>query len=129
VHHVGRFAVLEDQLCAFTTAGYRGEGSPDHADALVFAVTELMLKADNTAIIEFYRLKVEDQGEAKPAVAAATPEAPAKIRLRVPENISGVHGLSSTYYMVDAQRVIAVDLGDVEPLIKAGCVPLAEEQA
>ena len=44
VHHVGRFAVLEDQLCAFTTAGYRGEGSPDHADALVFAITELMLK-------------------------------------------------------------------------------------
>src|SRR6202034_4007955 len=85
VHHVGRFAVLEDQLCAFTTQGYRGEGSPDHADALVFAVTELMLKADNTAIIEFYRLKVEDRGEAKPAAAAATPEAPAKIRLRVPE--------------------------------------------
>src|SRR3984957_6779170 len=69
VHHVGRFAVLEDQLCAFTTAGYRGEGSPDHADALVFAVTELMLKADNSAIIEFYRLKVEDQ--AQPAAAAA----------------------------------------------------------
>ena len=129
VHHVGRFAVLEDQLCAFTTAGYRGEGSPDHADALVFAITELMLKADNTAIIEFYRLKVEDRGETKPAAAAATPEALAKVRLRVPENISGVHGLSSTYYMVDAERVIAVDPGDVEPLINAGYVPLAEEQA
>jgi phage terminase large subunit-like protein len=125
VHHVGRFAVLEDQLCAFTTAGYRGEGSPDHADALVFAVTELLLKADNTAIIEFYRLKVEDQAQP----AAAAPEAPAKIRLRVPENISGVHGLSSTYYMVDAERVIAVEPGDVEPLIKAGYVPLVEEQA
>ena len=125
VHHVGRFAVLEDQLCAFTTAGYRGEGSPDHADALVFAVTELMLKADNTAIIEFYRLKVEDQ--AQPAAAEAAPERPTKIRLRVPENISGVHGLSSTYYMVDAERVIAVEPGDVEPLIKAGCVALVEE--
>jgi phage terminase large subunit-like protein len=125
VHHVGRFAVLEDQLCAFTTAGYRGEGSPDHADALVFAVTELMLKADNTAIIEFYRLKVEDQAQP----AAAAPEAPARVRLRVPENISGVHGLSSTYYMVDAERVIAVEPGDVEPLIKAGYVVLAEEQA
>ena len=52
VHHVGRFGVLEDQLCAFTTAGYRGEGSPDHADALVFAVTELLLK-DNASILEF----------------------------------------------------------------------------
>ena len=53
VHHVGRFAVLEDQLCAFTTAGYRGEGSPDHADALVFAITELMLKK-RAAIFEYY---------------------------------------------------------------------------
>jgi hypothetical protein len=117
--------VLEDQLCAFTTAGYRGEGSPDHADALVFAITELMLKADNTAIIEYYRLKVEDQ--APPAAAA--PERPTKIRLRVPENISGVHGLSSTYYMVDAERVIAVEPGDVKPLLKAGYVPLTEDQA
>jgi hypothetical protein len=125
VHHVGRFAVLEDQLCAFTTAGYRGEGSPDHADALVFAITELMLKADNTAIIEFYRLKVEDQAE--PATAAAAPEAPLKIRLRVPENISGVHGLSSTYYMVDAERAIAVEPGDVESLLKAGYQQLVDD--
>jgi hypothetical protein len=127
VHHVGRFAVLEDQLCAFTTAGYRGEGSPDHADALVFAITELMLKADNTAIIEFYRLMVEDRGEARATAAAAAPEASAKIRLRVPEDISGVHGLSTTYYMVGADRVIAVAPEDVAPLIKAGYEQLAEE--
>ena len=59
VHHVGRFAVLEDQLCAFTTQGYRGEGSPDHADALVFAITELMLK-EHAPIIEYYRLLVRN---------------------------------------------------------------------
>ena len=28
VHHVGRFAVLEDQLCAFTTQGYRARAAP-----------------------------------------------------------------------------------------------------
>jgi hypothetical protein len=44
VHHVGRFGVLEDQLCALTTSGYRGEDSPDHADAAVWALTELMLQ-------------------------------------------------------------------------------------
>jgi hypothetical protein len=119
--------VLEDQLCAFTTAGYRGEGSPDHADALVFAITELMLKADNTAIIEFYRLKVEGREEAKPAATAAASEAPANVRLRAPENISGVHGLSSTYYMVGADRVIAVVPEDAAPLIKSGYEQLAEE--
>lgn len=43
VHHVGVFADLEDQMCNFTAAGFVGEGSPDRADALVWALTELML--------------------------------------------------------------------------------------
>jgi len=42
-HHVGTFADLEDQLSSFTTEGYQGAGSPDRADALVWALTELML--------------------------------------------------------------------------------------
>lgn len=43
VSHVGTFADLEDQMCNFTASGYVGEGSPDRADALVWALTELML--------------------------------------------------------------------------------------
>jgi len=43
VHHVGDFPDLEDQMCNFTSSGYVGEGSPDRADALVWALTELML--------------------------------------------------------------------------------------
>jgi predicted phage terminase large subunit-like protein len=51
VSHVGRgdatkqFAQLEDQMCAMAADGYVGEGSPDRADALVWALTELMLSA------------------------------------------------------------------------------------
>lgn len=44
VRHVGQSADyehLEDQLMQFTVAGYLGKGSPDRADALVWAVTEL----------------------------------------------------------------------------------------
>lgn len=41
VSHVGTFAPLEDQLCKITPAGYDGEGSPDRADALVWAMSEL----------------------------------------------------------------------------------------
>lgn len=37
---------LEDQLCAITGDGFVGEGSPDRADALVWAITELMLGED-----------------------------------------------------------------------------------
>lgn len=43
VSHVGDFPDLEDQMCNFTASGYVGEGSPDRADALVWALTELTL--------------------------------------------------------------------------------------
>ena len=45
VSHRGLFAQLEDQLCGLMVAGdYAGPGrSPDRADALVWALTELML--------------------------------------------------------------------------------------
>lgn len=43
VSHVGVFGDLEDQMCNFTASGYVGDGSPDRADALVWALTELML--------------------------------------------------------------------------------------
>ncbi len=41
VRHAGAFPMLEDQLCAFT--GAPGEASPDRLDALVWALTDLML--------------------------------------------------------------------------------------
>lgn len=44
VRHVGRFTDLEDQLCKFTTAGYTGDRSPDRADAMIWAITHLMIK-------------------------------------------------------------------------------------
>jgi predicted phage terminase large subunit-like protein len=43
VFHAGSFPELEDQMCAMTPAGYVGEKSPDRADALVWAMTELLV--------------------------------------------------------------------------------------
>jgi hypothetical protein len=58
VHHVGAFPELEDQMCGFTTdfdrqrAGY----SPDRVDALVWALTDLLVEPmSNEGIYEFYR--------------------------------------------------------------------------
>jgi phage terminase large subunit-like protein len=124
VHHVGRFAVLEEQLCAFTTGGYRGEGSPDHADALVFAITELMLK-ENASILEFYRRQAKErESENRPALVSAPAvqkiEVPAPIRLRAPVGISGVHGISGAYYVVGADRTVCVDVVDAQALAAAG---------
>jgi phage terminase large subunit-like protein len=47
VRHAGQFPELEDQLCGLMAGGgYEGPGrSPDRADALVWAMTELMLGA------------------------------------------------------------------------------------
>ena len=43
VCHVGGFPQLEDQMCAFGADGLSGGRSPDRLDALVWALTSLML--------------------------------------------------------------------------------------
>ena len=50
VHHVGAFPRLEDQMCAFTIDFDRKEMgySPDRVDALVWALTELMVEGERT---------------------------------------------------------------------------------
>jgi phage terminase large subunit-like protein len=41
VRHVGQYRELEDDLTSFSTVGYLGEGSPNRADALIWALTEI----------------------------------------------------------------------------------------
>lgn len=41
VRHVGRFVELEEELSGFATTGYTGSGSPNRADALIWALAEL----------------------------------------------------------------------------------------
>ncbi len=132
VHHVGRFAVLEDQLCAFTSAGWRGEGSPDHADALVFAISELMFDT-NAALLEFYRGQAEarKQAETKPAAPPAerksldaseqAPPAEALVSLQVPDGISTIQGHGGVNLYADARGVIVVKREDAAGLIRSGC--------
>jgi phage terminase large subunit-like protein len=43
VHHLRGLGKLEDQMCRMTTRGFEGRGSPDRLDALVWAVTELLI--------------------------------------------------------------------------------------
>ena len=44
VSHVRGLTVLEDQMCQMTLQGFAGKGSPDHVDALVWALYDLMLE-------------------------------------------------------------------------------------
>ncbi len=46
VHHVGRFDLLEDQMCLFSIDNFKNNnfGSPDRVDALVWGLTEIFDK-------------------------------------------------------------------------------------
>ena len=44
VHHLRGLEVLEDQMGRMTTRGYEGRGSPDRVDALVWALTEMIVE-------------------------------------------------------------------------------------
>ncbi|HEV2100543.1 MAG TPA: hypothetical protein VGR45_16690, partial [Stellaceae bacterium] len=62
VHHLGSFLQLEDQMCNLSRGaqrdfkGYRAGNSPDRVDALVWAVTELLLQPmHGVGIYEVYR--------------------------------------------------------------------------
>jgi predicted phage terminase large subunit-like protein len=55
VHHVGAFPALEDQMCAFTGGPISHMASPDRVDALVWALTELMLHAAEPGLLSYYR--------------------------------------------------------------------------
>ena len=62
VHHVGAFPQLEDQMCAFVPGAAGGfdraavGGSPDRVDALVWALTELLVEPRaGEGIFETYR--------------------------------------------------------------------------
>jgi phage terminase large subunit-like protein len=57
VRHWGAFPALEDQLCGFTPdmAARRAGPSPDRLDALVWALSELMVEPQGTALLDYYR--------------------------------------------------------------------------
>ncbi|MBL4918275.1 DNA-packaging protein [Szabonella alba] len=43
VAHLPGLGALEDQMCQMTQGGYLGKGSPDRVDALVWALTDLLI--------------------------------------------------------------------------------------
>jgi hypothetical protein len=144
VHHVGRFAELEDQLCAFTTQGYRGEGSPDRADALVWALTELMLgQTEGWGIFEHYRRQAESRARPSSSESVAAPQAIApqpeaaqsaaapvrSAKLKAPANISIVHGRFGDIYIVGADGVVELASHEIEPLVARGFELLEDGRA
>lgn len=76
VRHVGRFSDLEDQMSNFSTSGYLGDKSPDRVDAMVWALSELMLgeMTNGRALFELVRRESREKPEApKPPVVTYAP--------------------------------------------------------
>ncbi len=44
IFHLRGLSELEDQMCAMTARGYEGKGRPDRVDALVWAISDLILE-------------------------------------------------------------------------------------
>jgi phage terminase large subunit-like protein len=53
VAHVGAFPALEDEMCDFGADGLSGGQSPDRVDALVWALTELLLRVPPEPRVRF----------------------------------------------------------------------------
>jgi phage terminase large subunit-like protein len=69
VHHLGALPLLEDQMCAFTRDGDSAGYSPDRVDALVWALTELLLtRMPAAGVFNFYH-----DGAQTPAVGQVDP--------------------------------------------------------
>ena len=76
VHHVGAFPALEDQMCGFTVDFDRAAArfSPDRLDALVWALTELMVeRSEGWGILEYYRRAAAQRTTAAADAAAPLP--------------------------------------------------------
>lgn len=65
VRHVGGLPALEDQMCNWEPGS--GASSPDRIDALVWALTELMLEPRNDGLFEHTKAKAEQVEAGKAA--------------------------------------------------------------
>jgi hypothetical protein len=120
VHHVGTFPMLEDQMSAFTSDFDRGRAgySPDHVDALVWALSDLMVEpVAGWGLIEYTRLEAE---KASAPRADPNDDSQFTVTLRAPDGISDVHLMSGRAVSVRPDRLVAMTVEDSKPLLGIG---------
>jgi hypothetical protein len=127
VRHLQHFPELEDQLCAFSTADYTGERSPDRADAMIWALTDLMVEATpHAGILAFYEQQAQAAALIKPSadhrwkISGNELDADLTVLYRPVNGPSTVYGCQGTKYVVDANDRITVRPEDVAPLLRSG---------
>lgn len=128
IRHCGRFAELEEEMGNFAASGYLGDRSPNHVDALVWALTDLFPVALDTGFIEYY--KTLSENVEIPDLAAQfgyefnPDQAKEKsVRLFVPAGVGTIIGLSGSRYMPDCDGVITTTAEDAKALAPHGFTP------
>jgi phage terminase large subunit-like protein len=89
VYHTGAFPQLEDQMCSFVADLQRGAAgvSPDRVDALVWALTDLLVAPmSNEGIYELYRQLAAETAASRGAPPAISPVDPAPPAAQVPSS-------------------------------------------
>jgi PBSX family phage terminase large subunit len=122
VKHVGDFFDLEEQLLAFSSGGYTGDRSPDHADAAIWALTELLVPPDNSLAILHYMRDMNDASIAKTAAVAEY------TWMRPPEGVGTAFGRYGAMYNINADGLIYVEYDDVEPFAKNGFTIIKQQE-
>lgn len=118
VHHVGTFPELEDQLCEYTPDGKMGY-SPDRMDALVWAITELMVgTVSHEGLMDYYRQEAKAVADRLSGTVAQLPSA--TVSLQAPQGINTAFGVDGTKYLLAGDGLFHVRETDVQPLINAG---------
>jgi hypothetical protein len=121
VHHVGTFPMLEDQMSAFTSDFDRGRAgySPDHVDALVWALSELMVEGSpGYGIVEYTRLEAE---KANAPRANPNDASTFTVTLKAPLGASGsLHLMSGRSTSVPADGLVTMTPEDSKPRSPSG---------
>ncbi len=118
VHMLGTFPALEDQLTSYEPGARK---SPDRLDAMVWAITELMVGASGSGLIDYFReLAANPETFAVPdpeyGYAFTPPGRGRTVRFLVPPGCSTIMLLSGTTLSPDAEGVVACPESDAGAL-------------
>ncbi|ACB94283.1 phage terminase large subunit [Beijerinckia indica] len=123
VRHAGRFSLLEEQMCRFSSHGYMGTDSPDHADAMIHALTYLLGGENGVGIIEFYKHANEGTISAGRRTQTASQNTDcAPVIMRAPEAAGIIFGKSGCQYVPGTDGLVDVRYEDVAALESIGFI-------
>jgi predicted phage terminase large subunit-like protein len=105
-HIVGALPELEDEMCSYEPGS---SSSPDRMDAAVWALSELSAATGWSGLLEFYRREAEGRGARDAATSAPGAQGPVQtVRMRCPDDGSGMYVLNGVQLTPDAQRFVDV---------------------